>query len=310
MLHFLVMADNRWPLRRYLRIWGEPLHGRVRLISYEKISDPAKLNDGAYVFSDIERLSPEGMAKARGIWDELSARGSRVRLYNSPHTVLRRRDLLRTLADNGSNHFRAYRLDEPREGIRYPVFLRSERQHTGPLSPLLPDADALERAIAGLVAGGRPASALLIVEFVDVSSNGVFHKYSVTRIGGTLLAQHAFFSRDWSVKSAKEWLPEYVRADIAFMDENPHRDRLEQLFRLANIDFGRADYAVHDGQIQLWEINTNPVFLMRKTFYGPDRLAAKLALAGRINAALAALDRPAGPPRITERLAAYLDLRR
>lgn len=310
MLHFLVMADNRWPLRRYLRIWGEPLHGRVRLISYEKIRDPAKLNDGVYIFSDIERMSPEGLAEARRIWDALSARGSGVQLYNSPHTVLRRRDLLRTLADSGSNRFRVYRVDEPREGIRYPVFLRSERQHSGPLSPLLPDAEALEKAIAGLAAQGRQASALLIVEFLDVSSNGVFHKYSVTRIGKTLLAQHAFFSREWSVKSAKEWLPEYVRADISFMEENPHRDRLEQLFRLANIEFGRADYALHDGQIQLWEINTNPVFLMRKTFYGPDRLGAKLALAGRINAALAALDRSAAPPRLTERLAAYLDLRR
>ena len=55
MLYFLVMSDNRSPLRRYFREWGDSLHGRVRLLSYPRVRDPSVLRDAAYVFCDIER---------------------------------------------------------------------------------------------------------------------------------------------------------------------------------------------------------------------------------------------------------------
>lgn len=308
MLHFLVMADNRSPLRRYLRQWGEGLRGRTRLISYKNIRDPARLRDGTYVFSDIERLSPDGLAKAGRIWDTLAARGSRVRLLNSPHTILRRRELLQTLAATGRNRFNVYGIDEPREGIRYPVFLRSEREHRGPLTPMLNSEAELTAAIRNLVASGRPAFDLLIVEFLDTSVGGIFRKYSVTRIGDEILAQHAFHAKEWLVKSVRDWPAEEVRRDTEFVAQNPHGERLSEIFRLANIEFGRADYSMLDGEVQLWEINSNPTFFMHRSMYGPDRIEAKLALSRRLNAAMAALDEGAEPPGFMQRLAGYRDL--
>jgi hypothetical protein len=308
MLHFLVMADNRSPLRAYLRRWADGLRGRTRLMSYEDIADATNLMDGTYVFTDIERLPPEGLAKAGWLWDGLAARGPRVRLLNSPHAMLRRRELLRALFVRGSNRFNVYALDDPRDGMRFPVFLRSNRQHHGPLSPFLSDAAALSKAIADVLATGVPRWDLLIVEFLDVSVNGIFNKYSVTRIGPAILPQHAFFSDAWVVKSVTRWLPEYVAADNAFLRDNPHRAELDEIFRLAHVDFGRADYAILDGKVQVWEINTNPVFFMKKSFYRGDRLGPKLALAARINAALADLDEPAGGPGLADRVWSYMDL--
>jgi len=53
--------------------------------------------------------------------------------------------------------------------------------------------------------------------------------------------------------------------DLIFLDEemhylqsNPHQAELRRIFDLANIRFGRIDYAVADRCIQVWEINTNP----------------------------------------------------
>lgn len=43
-----------------------------------------------------------------------------------------------------------------------------------------------------------------------------------------------------------------------YVEKNPHEGRLREVFRLARIDYGRMDYGMLDGQVQVWEINTNP----------------------------------------------------
>lgn len=305
-----LLVEHRYPWRLYLTEWGEQLRWGAQLIPYKDVDDPADLADGTYIFGDIERLPPPGLARARRIWDTLLARGDRVRLLNSPHSVMRRRELLRTLFDIGLNRFNAYGVEEPREAIRYPVFVRSAREHHGPYTPLLHNAAELSTALDELHSKGHDASDLLIVEFLDISSNGTFHKYSVTKLGGTIFPQHAFFSDDWVVKAAKNWTPENVSADKAFLAENPHRDRLEKIFALANIDYGRADYAALGDDIQIWEINTNPVLLLRRSFYGPDRLPEKASFSRSFNAKLAALDAGAKSPSLRDRMAGRLSLQR
>jgi hypothetical protein len=44
------------------------------------------------------------------------------------------------------------------------------------------------------------------------------------------------------------------------MRDNPHKEKLLEIFRLAGIGFGRIDYGIKDGNIQTWEINTLPTF--------------------------------------------------
>ena len=208
MLHFLTMADNRGPVRRYLRWWGGALRGRVRLIPYEAISDPARLAPGTYIFGDLERLSAEGLSKARAIGAALAARkASDFRILNDPRQVLGRHALLRLLCGSKTNRFNVYRLGESREGMRFPVFVRSERQHTGPLSPLLHDAAALDAAIGDVVAKGAEPGDVLIVEFFDTRRDDGYRKYSVMKLGDRLLAMHIFFDESWIVKATTHWPP-------------------------------------------------------------------------------------------------------
>ncbi|MCH7914696.1 MAG: hypothetical protein IH856_16965 [Deltaproteobacteria bacterium] len=51
---------------------------------------------------------------------------------------------------------------------------------------------------------------------------------------------------------------ELLDEELSFIRENPHRERVAQCFSLAHIDFGRADYGFVDGEMQMYEINTNP----------------------------------------------------
>jgi hypothetical protein len=308
MLHFLTMADNRGPIRRYLRWWGGDLRGRVRLIPYERIADPSALPDGSYIFGDLERLPLPGLDKAGAIFDALARRGARVRLLNRPGAALRRRELLRALHANGINRFNVHDIDAPRDAIRFPVFIRSMRQHTGPLSALLRDAATLDAALATAKAGGADGSDLLIVEYLDTRSGDLYRKYSVAKIGDVLLAQHIFFNRNWVVKGTPHWPPEHIREDEEFMLANPHAASIGPIFDLARIDFGRIDYAVLDGAVQVWEINTVPMILLHRKYYGPVRVPAKEAWARRFNAALAALDAHSPPPGLLDRAASWRDL--
>jgi len=307
MLHFLTTADNRGPIRRYLRWWGGRLRGRVRLIPYEAIDDPARLCEGAYIFGDIERLGARELAKAEAIFAALAARGG-FRLFNRPGEVLRRYDLLRLLHARGLNHFNVHRIDEDRDAIRNPVFVRDARQHSGPLSPLLHDAGGVDEAVGRLLAGGMDPADVLIVEFLDTRESDGYRKYSVMKAGAQLLAAHVFFDADWIVKGTTEWPPERVAADNAFMVENPHAAAVGEIFDLAHIDFGRIDYALRDGRIQVWEINTVPTIQLRPRYYGADRRPGKEAFAERFNAALAGLDADRHRVPVGERLRSYHDI--
>ena len=47
--------------------------------------------------------------------------------------------------------------------------------------------------------------------------------------------------------------------------QNPYRDELYEAFEVAHITYGRADYGLMDGRVQIYEINTNPMIRQ----YGP-----------------------------------------
>jgi hypothetical protein len=66
--------------------------------------------------------------------------------------------LLRALYRSGINPFNVYSVEEGDKPERYPVFLRLSSGHEAPLSDLLFDQDALERAIAAAVSSGSPAT--------------------------------------------------------------------------------------------------------------------------------------------------------
>ena len=52
--------------------------------------------------------------------------------------------------------------------------------------------------------------------------------------------------------------PELLEQEKEYVHADPHHDLLSRIFTLGRIDFGRIDYSMENGNIRVWEINTNP----------------------------------------------------
>ena len=303
MLHFLTLPDRHKAIARYFKTWGSELRSRVRFHRFDALASAADLADGTYIFADVDRLSSAEQAHAQAIWERLAERGPAVRLLNDPGKCLRRYDLLRRLRADGRNAFNVYRLDEIGPHLRFPVFLRLAERHTGALTPLLPDMASLQAAIAKQLAKGRQPEALIAIEFVDTSENGLFRKFAATRIGDALIAYRVMYQRDWQVRGPPLAEPFMIEAERRYQAENPHRAELLEVFRLANIEFGQIDYALLNGRIQVWEINTNPHLIYAHDTDPPEQVAGWRALAAKLNDAFAAIDDRGPRPGLAARLA-------
>jgi hypothetical protein len=232
----------------------------VRL--FRCLSAPRQPKPGAYIFADLERLSPGELQKAAIVWQALTDAGAGIRLLNHPTRSMRRYELLRTLHERGINHFDAYRLTEARWPARYPVFLRREDEHGGAMSPLLRTRGELEAALDDLHRKGEVRDGLLVVEFCDTADvDGIYRKYGAFVVGDRVFARSVLFSRHWVQKRRDLNELEMLREQRQYLEENPHEAALRDIFRLARIDYGRMDYGLLHGKIQVWEINTNPLIM-------------------------------------------------
>jgi hypothetical protein len=300
MIHFLVTGPLAFRMAWFVQV-ERSLAGRVTILPYERATAQRALAPGTYIFSDLDQLSADGFQAAVRLWERLSELEGGVTLLNDPARALRRYELLRTLHADGINNFNVVRavaaLDSP-PPLRFPVFLRSEREHTGTLSGLLHSWDDVRQAV-----GESPADDLLIVEWCDTSdAAGVFRKYSAFVIGETIVARHLVCSRDWVVKDFALYDPELLQEARAYVAENPHAAFLQEIAREAGIEYGRFDYAFANGQPQIWEINMNPLVIAppapRYDRIDVERLSIELHRVPmrRIAAALLALDSAAEEP--------------
>jgi hypothetical protein len=169
--------------------------------------------------------------------------------------------------------------------------VRHALEHKGAFTPLLPDAAELDAAIAGLTAAGHDRDALMIVEFLETAGpDGLYRKYSATVVGERVIAHHIMFGRDWEVKGPSLAEPEMLAEERAYQLANPHEAALRALFRRARIEYGRVDYAVQGGTLQVWEINTNPTLLYPPDRYVEAQMPAKHWFVERLDAAFLALE--------------------
>ena len=213
---------------------------------------------GVYLLADIERLSPKQMARTAAIGDQLSETGQH-RFINHPLKTLRRYDLLRLMHARGTNQFQAFRPKEIDESLRYPVFVRGENDHKGAQSQLLSHRGELDQAIRRLTWQWKGWRDKVVTEFCDTADeNGVYRKYAAFKIGSRILPRSLFFSHHWMLKSWDLMTDTMVAEEQEYIFSNPHEEQLQSIFAAANIDYGRIDYALLDGKIQVWEINTNP----------------------------------------------------
>jgi hypothetical protein len=234
----------------------------MRYLDYNDLRGMRQLERGTYLFTDHERLAPAELELTRRLWRTLSDAGPPMRLVNDPSKLLCRLDLLRRLYDEAINGFRAVRANEPIEllrSLRYPVFVREEMAHTGPLTPLLERPDDLLRMLRRLRSQGYYRRDLLVVEFcATADKSGVIRKYAAFRVAGKVLPRHVLFSRSWNLKTKDLEDPSFQAERDEYLQTNPHASQIARIFELAGIEFGRLDYSVLDGQLQVWEINTNP----------------------------------------------------
>ena len=127
----------------------------------------------------------------------------------------------------------------------------------------------------------------MLVEYLHgADAEGVFRKYSAMNVRGALSPRHILFSHDWVTKKPDLVNDATVAEERAFIEDFPHREPLTAIFRLAGVDYGRIDYGVLDGRIQVWEINTNPVVVPQREKLDPKRLASQSRSAALIAEAL------------------------
>jgi hypothetical protein len=292
MIHVLTTARHSYPVGDYLKSWAGPSHPQVKTLAYETL--PTIVPRGTYVFSDLERLSPAQTALAGEVWNQLAAAGEGIRLLNDPSRVASRVTLLQRLHEAGRNQFGVYRATQRGADPRFPVFVRHAREHEGSFTGLLRDQAEVDHAILRLLWSGVEADDILIVEFCDTSSDGIFRKYSAFRVGDRIVPRHVIFSTKWVLKVPDLLDASKIEEERAYLESNPHEQELRDLFDFARIDYGRMDYGVLGGRIQVWEINSNPIVMLPRDRYARQHLPTQELFAARIRQAFEKIDSP-GP---------------
>ncbi len=299
MIFYVSTKRHAWTIRNYLSSRGRALASTLEPVAWDDLLRAGRARAGTWIFTDLERLSPGTLDSALRVWQRLEAAGPRVRLLNHPSRSMRRYELLRSLYERGSNAFDVQRLTEAREPTRYPVFLRGEHDHSGSRTPLLHSREELDAAVLEQERKGYARQRLLVIGFCDTSdARGLFRKYSAFRVGERILPRHVFFGKRWSLKEPEQVEPPLVAEERDYLERNPHEAELRELFELARIEYGRIDYAMLDGRIQVWEINTNPYLTTDGDYGGPLRAAVGRDFAAAMEPAWRALDPgpDAGPP--------------
>lgn len=258
MIFYLTSEKHPYTMRDFLAGLGKPLADIVRVHDYTEFLKIRRLPARAtYVFSDVDRMSGSQSIEIFERWGRLQYAGAR--LLNNPLRVMRRYDLLRWAHENGINSFDSYMVIEHRKPKRFPVFMRRAFDHEGSISPLIHNQAQLDRAVAAMRAAHEWPGDKMVTEYIDVSNkDGVFQKYAAFRIGDVLFPRQIMAAKQWVVKKPEFDSPELAAEEAAYLEANPHGEQLMRIFEAAHIEYGRIDYCVTDGRVQVFEINTNP----------------------------------------------------
>lgn len=275
------------PGRRLRSRLPPELKRRFRALSYEELLFERAGPIGHYIFTDFDRLSRFEIESVAAFAAALRKVAPEAKILNDPMRVLQRTPLLAALHAHGINDFTVTRLDAGARPDGYPVFVRAEDGYAGPETDLLFNAQELEVALADLLRRGLPLMGRIAAGYrAEPGSDGLFRRYCAFNVGGEVFAYQLHRSRHWIVKrnypifdgsiSASDDLqntPEARAEVIDFVRSNPHAETLAKVFEIAGIDFGRADYGIVGGRLQIYEINTNPnAPRSRRTSPNPERI--------------------------------------
>jgi hypothetical protein len=284
MIVFFVTHGARAPLREFFGVWGARVP--AKLVYYERLTRRREVPGAdVYVFTDLERLTPEGLRLTSELADTLGGPNSAARIVNHPREVLLRYEFMRTLHERGINPVGVHRALSVPADLRYPVFVRNEHEHRV-LTPLLESREGVEQQLARFRANGVDPGALLLVEFVDVADeDGLYHRHVTHVIGDAIVPGYLAFGPNWEVKFGPFLEGERLDRQRASVLSAEHEPVVRKLAELACVGYGRFDYAVADGKIVVWELNTNPTLLLLPREMTPSVLEEMIPFADRLASA-------------------------
>lgn len=309
-LTFLVHRGKEYTLRHYFRTWGAAVADRVAVRDYPGVDAIGgsfakrlerrlkSLRTGTlslrtappagspFAFTDLEILRDRELPLVARLADRLQEAGTRI--LNHPARSLTRFELLRALRDAGINSFGVERGGPGTSPSRWPVYVRDDRSHDdGSMSELFHGPDDLSSYFSELRRKGIDPRARSLVEYAGApGDDGLFRKYAALRLGDAIVACHIFFGHDWMVKHSEVFNESTAREELDYVETNPHEEVLRHAFEIAGIEYGRADYGVVDGRVEIWEINTNPYLIRPEYTRQEERREVLRAFAERFNAAI------------------------
>jgi hypothetical protein len=233
----------------------------IRVRSYAWLLHHRKPPHGTYIFTDRERMDQWELRVFGQLYNHLNSAGPGYRVLNHPARVMGRYQLLRKLYQEGINSFNAWLVSEGRMPDRYPVFIRRSFDHHQPLTDLLHNEKELQQALETLHVKQEPDEGLIIIEYcAEPASNDLFRKLAAFRIGDSILFFHTVHEKNWLVKygSLNSATDELYQDEYEMIQNNKYKDELRRVFDIANVDYGRVDFGLVNGKIQIYEINTNP----------------------------------------------------
>jgi hypothetical protein len=284
MLYFITMDDNKWTIELFLDNVRNNLNFPVQIISYEEARAVDDFRGAIVIFCDIERFAGNAINDAQALYDRAAAQGAR-RLLNNPAKVLRRFELLKEMRRQNINTFDVYRELKNANEYRYPVFIRNELDHYGPVSDLLKSQEELEKTLSTSKSKSVGPFSPIIVEYCDVNVDGYgFHKYGAFCLWEMIVPRHLFFSPQWMVKGTRGQLPEHIEMEKQYLAQNTFQEKVSEVFKIANIQYGRIDFAKTKEGLAIFEINTNPTVvdtgdLESNRRYATDAFISKFTLA-------------------------------
>ncbi len=301
MICILVTREGSHTIDEYLRAWGSMIAQRVNVVLYESLALRRSIPDAdTYIFTDVERMHPAMRHGAFQLYRMLKSHSRRPRILNHPLRTHGRYRLLRMLQSQGINRFQVRRATEPLDSLRYPVFLRLEHDHAGNRTKLLDYPEQLHQAIEALCFKGWRRNEMLVTEFCNTAdSDGIYRKYAAFVVGCQIIPRHMLFGEHWMLKADTALAgvsstcaadhERFLKEQLEYIHGNPHADTLRKICMAAHVTYGRIDYSLLDGTIQIWEINTNPTILKPPEKYSPCEKATHETFADRIATTLASL---------------------
>jgi len=275
MIYFLMTQEHGYTLRD---VCEHSKSSKTEVVYYERLLEHvnvgADMPPGTYVFTDFDRLTISDLLTVSKVYRGLKGHPESCRVLNDPARVKSRYGLLRFLYQSGINSFNVYRADEGVLPERYPVFLRYVTEHGEPLSDLLADRDELDRELFRAISSGAPESSILIVEYcAEPVAEGIYRRLATYKIGSEIFPASMVQEDRWCVKYGKKGISrdEDFQYELDFVRGDGYREQLSKVFEIANIDYGRLDFALVKGRIEVYEINTNPLFKLPKKQVTPVR---------------------------------------